>query len=159
MDLTVSSSRGLCGDQPSEPRHGGGTTPSLLGVLVRRWPPAHHSCSTERTACDPLTAGIGVTPRALGSVRRAVLSWDLREPDEEKYHPSCNPGASSRAFQTARCLRINKNPSSYSLFFGFIASKHNGCDQLEGWDREGGIGRVGGRCKREGVWGYMDTYS
>ena len=33
------------------------------------------------------------------------------------------------------------------------------CDVLEGWDREGGIGRLGGRLKREGIWGYLYSYS
>ena len=32
------------------------------------------------------------------------------------------------------------------------------CDHLEGWDRKGGIGRVGGRHKREGIWGYVYIY-
>ena len=27
------------------------------------------------------------------------------------------------------------------------------CDNLEGWDREGGIGRVGGEAQEEGLWG------
>ena len=31
------------------------------------------------------------------------------------------------------------------------------CDDVEGWDRRSGIGRVGGRLKRERVWGYMYT--
>ena len=30
------------------------------------------------------------------------------------------------------------------------------CDQLEGWDREGG---EGGRRKREEIWGYMYMYN
>ena len=32
------------------------------------------------------------------------------------------------------------------------------CDDLEGWDREGGIGRVGERLKTEGIWGHVYAY-